>query len=182
MHFCAFRMAKRFERADTQARFGSTDYETKNPMIPPKNILVPTDFSPNATHALEYALDLAKKLEAKVTVLHVYEIPVLGVPDGTLVLAANIAEQIVLGADQALVDLAARCKARGIEVSTRLENGDARDSVEAVAREIDADLVVMGTHGRRGVSRLLMGSVAEAVLRTSTRPVLIVRTPDSGKA
>jgi len=150
-------------------------------MIPPKNILVPTDFSPNADRALEYALELARKLDATVTVLHVYEIPVLGVPDGTLVLAADIAEQIVLGADQALVDLAARCKARGLDVRTRLENGDAREAVENVARDIDADLVVMGTHGRKGVTRFLMGSVAEAVLRTSTRPVLIVRTPDHPK-
>lgn len=147
----------------------------------PKNILVPTDFSESADSALEFALDMADKLGGKVTVMHAYEIPVVGFPEGALVATAEIGERIVTGAQAGLDALVSRYEGRPIEAKPLLKCGDPREMVHATAEEIGADLIVMGTHGRRGLSRALLGSVAEYIVRTSTRPVLTVRQPTKKK-
>ena len=146
--------------------------------IPPKTILVPTDFSEPADGALDYAIALAEKIGAQVTLLHAYEIPVLGFPDGALVATADIAGRIASGAQAALEAAIAQRKNRGVELKALLKTGDARETIHAVAQDLNADLIVMGTHGRRGLSRALLGSVTEYVVRTATRPVLTVRGPE----
>lgn len=138
-----------------------------------KHVLVPHDFSETAEKALQYALDLSEKLGAKVTVLHAYEIPVYGFPDG-VVLTSEMTGQIQRAAENALQGVVARCRRPGLEVASVLRQGPAWSEIDAAAKELGADLVVMGTHGRKGVARALLGSVAEKVVRSSSRPVLTV--------
>jgi nucleotide-binding universal stress UspA family protein len=150
----------------------------------PKSILVPTDFSDPASEALDFAIDLAEKLGARVTVMHAYEFPIVGLPDGALVPSADIAIAILNSAQKALDTVVRAKKNLGIEITAVLKNGEPREAILAVAKDMGADLVVMGTHGRRGLAHILLGSVAEYVVRTSPQPVLTVRSaPDvKGKA
>jgi nucleotide-binding universal stress UspA family protein len=140
-----------------------------------QRILVPHDFSDTATRALDYATGLAARLGAAVTVVHAYEIPVYGFPEGPVV-TAEMASQIEAAARAAMDALAKRTKQHGVEVSFVLRQGPAWSEIQAVAKEIKADLVVIGSHGRRGLSRALLGSVAEKVVRTAPCPVLTVRS------
>jgi len=145
----------------------------------PKNILVPTDFSEPAGQALDYAVGLAEKLGARITVMHTYEIPVLGFPDGFLVATADVAGHILNGAQERLTALVGPRKGRGVELTPLLKCGEARETIVAVAEEIGADLIVMGTHGRRGLAHALLGSVAEYVVRASPCPVFTIRDSDA---
>jgi nucleotide-binding universal stress UspA family protein len=140
----------------------------------PKTILVPTDFSERSTSALEYAIHLAAKLGATVHVAHAFELPIVGFPDGTMTITAEMASRIIDAAQKALNDIEKNYGQRGVKLTTSLEQSDPRDGVIAAAKKAGADLIVMGTHGRRGLSRALIGSVAESVVRTSPIPVLTV--------
>jgi universal stress protein A len=144
----------------------------------PKNILVPTDLSPHAEAAFEYACELAAKLDATVHLVNVIGIPALGVPELGVAVTSAMIESMISENEKALEALAAR---RGESVrlgQVLMKTGDARDMIEEAAKEVGADLIVMGTHGRRGVSRALLGSVAEVVVRTAPCPVLTIRTHD----
>ncbi len=143
--------------------------------IPPKVILVPTDFSEPADAALDYAIALADEIGAQITVLHAYEIPILGFPDGALVATADFVGRIVAGSQAALDAIVAKRKNRGVVLKSLLKSGEPRETIHAVATDLCADLIVMGTHGRRGLSRALLGSVAEYVVRTASLPVLTIR-------
>ena len=140
----------------------------------PKTILVPIDFGDASKAALDYAVDLAERLDAKVFVLHSFEIPIVGFPDGVMPATAEMTAQIVAQSEKALADARTRHAARKVPLTTMLEQGDAREVIHAKAKELGADLVVVGTHGRRGIARALIGSVAESVVRTSPVPVLTV--------
>ncbi len=144
-------------------------------MIPPKTILVPTDFSQAAAVALDYAVELAEKLGSKLLVMHAFELPLVGFPDGTMTITAEMATRITVAAQKALDDIVAKHETRGVELVTALVQGDPREAVLTKAEEVGADLIVMGTHGRRGIARALIGSVAESVVRTSSIPVLTLR-------
>jgi nucleotide-binding universal stress UspA family protein len=139
-----------------------------------RRILVPHDFSDTAARALDYALALAERLGASVTVVHAYEIPVYGFPEGPIV-TAEMAGQIEAAARGAIEAVAKRSARPGVEVDFVLRQGPAWSEIQAIAKEIRADLVVIGSHGRRGLSRALLGSVAEKVVRTAPCPVLTVR-------
>jgi universal stress protein A len=143
----------------------------------PKTILVATDFSESAEHALDYAVALADKLGAKLHLLHVIGIPVIGVPEIGLAVMSSTMASAVQTSQAELDRLAARSPA-GLE--TVLRTGDPRDVIVDVARDLGAELIVMGTHGRRGVRRALIGSIAEGVVRTAPCPVLTIR--DAGPA
>ena len=140
----------------------------------PKIILVPTDFSVASEAALDQALALAAKLGARVYVMHAYQLPVVGFPAGVLVPSAEIATRLVTWAEGELASCVARRRASGVEILSILKQADPRDAVLAVAEEVAADLVIMGTHGRRGLARALIGSVAESVVRASPIPVMTV--------
>jgi nucleotide-binding universal stress UspA family protein len=141
-------------------------------------ILIPTDFSEHASVALEYGADLALRYSAPVVVVHTYANPVVAVPDGFVMMTApDLAElliQLRTGIDRA----AARLRELGVaSVETRLIEGSAWHEIVAVAKAEGCDLVVMGTHGRGGLSHALLGSVAEKVVRKAACPVLTVRMP-----
>ena len=140
----------------------------------PKRILVPTDLSEGAAQALDYACELARTLDAEVHLLNVVGVPSLGVPELGVALAATMIDQLVVENQTALDDLVqTRCTARTGPAMVR--SGDPREVITRTAEEIGADLIVMGTHGRRGISRALLGSVAETVVRSAPCAVLTVR-------
>lgn len=140
----------------------------------PKTLLVPTDFGEASDKALAYAVGLAKKLGAEVVLLHSYEIPMVGFPDGAMVATAELTSRILEGAQAGLDRALARHKGEGVPMRALVRQGDAWRSVLDTAQEVSAGLVVMGTHGRKGLPRALIGSVAEKVVRTSPVPVLTV--------
>ena len=144
-----------------------------------KRILCPVDFSQSSDHALQYAVDLARMFGAQLTLMHVVEMPFLpsyamaGVPDLSLPL-----EQIEEGARKGLERLVEQCRRKYDKVDTELRTGTAFMEIIAFAREIKADLIVVGTHGRTGLSHLIIGSVAERVVRKAPCPVLSIRHPE----
>ena len=141
-----------------------------------KRILVPTDFSEPADKALTYALDLAAKLGASVTLIHVFDDPFAnGVYTGEYMpIPAHIREEILADLRRKLADAVAR---RGhSEVNLEVQFGSTARTIVDGAAERNIDLFVMGTHGRGGMAHLLLGSVAERVVRTASCPVLTVRS------
>jgi nucleotide-binding universal stress UspA family protein len=140
----------------------------------PKHILVPTDLSLGAEHALDYACELARTLGAEIHLLNVVSIPALGVPELGVALTSTMIDRLVVENQTALDDLArTRCSAQLGQVL--IKAGDAREMINQTAVELGVDLIVMGTHGRRGLSRALLGSVTEAVVRSAPCAVLTVR-------
>ncbi len=150
-------------------------------------ILVPVDFSAHSDLALRYATTLADRFGATVEVLHVVEDPFVSGAWSAEALAPNIPEllaDLVTAARGKLADLKAAALNRGVHLTTTvlttILTGQPADSICAYATTEKFDLIVMGTHGRRGLSHALIGSVAERVVRKAPCPVLTVRetTPD----
>ena len=145
--------------------------------MPIRTILVPTDFSESAASALAWAQMLAKAFGAEIALLHVVDLEVVWMPVGgpvaiPLTIPTGVTEEITKQARAALDALE-----RGApEISHRLlRKGHAREVIISVAGEVDAETIVMGTHGRRGFSHLFIGSVAEYVVRQAPVPVWTVR-------
>jgi nucleotide-binding universal stress UspA family protein len=148
-----------------------------------RKILVPVDYSGCSRAALEHAAMLAKSFNATIDLLYVWEAPAFVAPEAMVGAAGTTQTLAQLASDQAqaaMREFAARAKEDGIEVAgTRVEQGDPSNTIVAVAEEGGYDLVAMGTHGRSGFAHLLLGSVAEKVVRRSTRPVLTVRSTET---
>lgn len=136
-----------------------------------QTILAPTDFSELAARAVAYAFELASVRGGKVHIVHVYNIPAY--PDGMAV-GVDIVTPLEQAAKQALAQEAEKYASRPEFGGTILEMGDARESIVRHAKLLNADLIVMGTHGRTGFRHMLLGSVAERVVRTAPCPVLVV--------
>lgn len=134
-----------------------------------RRILVPVDFSEASAEALRVARSLAAALGASIEVVHVME------PPSGLLSASQAPELTPAEARARLQELAAGSGSGGVAVTARVEDGDARTRIVALAEEQGFDLIAMGTQGRTGRPLALVGSVAESVIRTSTRPVLTVR-------
>lgn len=140
-------------------------------MWPPETILHPTDFSECSKHAFQLACELAKQSQAKVVVLHSHIPPVLvpgeiPPPDELHIQSKEEARQLL----NRVVP-----ENTNVRLEHRLVTGSAVEAILDTARQIDADLIVMGTQGRKGVKRFLLGSVAENVLRRAECPVLTAR-------
>jgi nucleotide-binding universal stress UspA family protein len=139
-----------------------------------RKILVPTDLQPTSQGAIDVALTMARKYDATVVLLHVYAVPIYAFPDGALLSTANLANELSNAAQIGLDRAARELSGRGVQISPVLREGSAEDEILSVAEEVGADLIVVGTHGRRGLTRALLGSVSESVLRDSKVPVLVV--------
>ena len=134
-----------------------------------RTILHPTDFSPHSENALQLACALARDYDARLVVLHAEKVPpaVYGSealpldPEVTYREARKHLNEIVIPDAE-------------IHVERRFEEGDPIPTILHIAGEIDADLIVLGTHGRTGLKRFLMGSVAEQIVRRARCPVLTV--------
>ena len=150
-------------------------------------ILVPVDFSECSRAAFLFAVELARPLHAKLMVLHVWDVPFLWPSVGDVPVAVpdeppmTVGELVKRRATEELERFLAANAPKGVEVHGRLEMGDPVTVVCEMARD-HHDLVVMGTHGRTGLSRVLAGSVAENIVRRCEKPVLTVRTPENGSA
>jgi nucleotide-binding universal stress UspA family protein len=143
-----------------------------------RHILMAHDFGQTSEQVLSYALDLAQCLGAKLTVVHAYEVPSYGVPPGAVVspeMDAEIRRLERSGLDQ----VAERARRPGVDTSALLRLGPPATEIVSTASDLKVDLIVMGTHGRRGLSRMFMGSVAEKVVRTAPCPVLTMHAPES---
>ncbi len=142
-----------------------------------RRILVPTDFTQTSDRAIDWAVSLAKRLGSSVTLMHSYEIPILGFPDGGMVATADLSTRIADASRTALESVVAKRQDCGVPVDGVLREGVAWEEIARVADEVDADIIVIGTHGRGGLARALLGSVAENVVRTAHRPVLTIQGP-----
>jgi nucleotide-binding universal stress UspA family protein len=147
-------------------------------MLSLKRILVAVDFTETSDKAFDFALELAEKFGASVVAIHAFEIPVIGFPDGALVATADIATRIQEAAKKGLdAAVTARQGRGGVKIESVLREGNAQEEIKAVAESTNADLIVIGTHGRKGIARALLGSVAENVIRTVKIPVLAIHGP-----
>lgn len=145
---------------------------TSTPKI--QRIVVPHDFEEAAETALAYALTLAEKFGSHVTVLHAYELPTYSYPEMVAV-AVELETEIRRRAIEALENMAREARRSNLEVEATVRRGSAWMVIVEAAEKLPADLIVMGTHGRKGMPRLLLGSVAEKVIRSAPCPVLTVR-------
>jgi len=141
----------------------------------PKTILVATDFSDTSDAAVSYGAELAKLLGAKLYVFNAIGVPAYGVPELGVAVTASMIDTIVHDNQKALDAIIA--KFAPLKIEPLLRTGDPRDLIVQTAVDVGAELIVMGTHGRRGVTRALLGSVAEGVLRHAHCPVLTIRKP-----
>jgi universal stress protein A len=143
-----------------------------------RRILVPVDFSEPSRAAFDYAAGVARAFGATLDVLHVWEVPAF-VPPGTVAVGpagVSLVELVKTSAENALDDFVSNARRRGIEVrSARTELGAPAHVIADAAAKGEYDLVVVGTHGRTGMSHALIGSVAERVVRHAPCPVLSVR-------
>lgn len=143
-------------------------------------LLVPHDFSPCSARALGIALDLARVHGSEITLVHVSELPP-NLPPDTLVTpvgataTVRVDDYTTSGARRQLEAIAEPLRREGIHVRTLAVTGDAAAEIFAAASSVGVDAIVVGTHGRSGLSHLLLGSVAEKVVRHSPVPVVSVR-------
>jgi len=151
-----------------------------------RKVLIGIDNSTFAEHAAEYGFDIAKTYGAKVGLVHIVE-PVImpattnadmiGIP--VMDVGMNDAELIKIQneASETLIEKTIKKFAHGLDVTHFNEFGGKADGILSCAKEFNADLIVIGTHSRTGLDRLLMGSTAEHVVRHSPIPVLVVPFP-----
>jgi nucleotide-binding universal stress UspA family protein len=140
-----------------------------------KHILVPTDFSEYADYALDYAIELAKVLQAHLTVLYVFHLSPLALGEAPPAVLADTLEAMETNAQQQTQIALARVQQAGLQGEIAIVEGTPFQTIIETAESRDVDLIVMGTHGRTGLTHALMGSVAEKVVRLAPCPVLVTR-------
>lgn len=145
-------------------------------MTKPMRMIVATDFSPTSTRAFQAAVSMARGNGAELLIAHAYQMPNLGLRGLFSPKLYEDCERRIRGDAeerlQSLVDGAAR---EGVKAYSLVLSGDPYDVLVDAAEDRAADLMILGTHGRRGISRLLMGSLASRVMSTARCPVLTVR-------
>jgi universal stress protein A len=154
--------------------------------MPIRQILVPTDFSEPSRAALDYAAELAHAVGASIDVLHVWELPVFIPP--SMLPDAGVADFSVLdiyrkGAESELAEFVRKAKQEGIGVRAAFaELGPPARTIAEFASRRAYDLIVIGTHGRTGLAHVVIGSVAERVVRYAHCPVLAARASSDRQA
>ena len=144
-----------------------------------KRVIVPLDGSALAEGMLRFVVDIARPLDLEVALLQVVKAAPPYLTETMKALVLENAERSLAEARAYLAGLGDDLSAKGIRVRIEVRGGDPVDEIVACAREIDADLIAMTTHGRTGLGRLLFGSVAEAVLRQAEIPVFLMRLTDA---
>ncbi|HEX3150079.1 MAG TPA: universal stress protein [Gemmataceae bacterium] len=143
-----------------------------------RTILHPTDFSSSSAAAFDYACQLAGDCKARLVVVYVMG-PIVPIASEGVIISSNIDELRALARKE--LD-AVRPSDPAIRLEHVLREGPAAATILAAVQEFNADLIVMGTHGRTGFRRLVLGSVAEEILRKATCPVLTVKAPSAKAA
>lgn len=148
------------------------------PAVAISSILVPVDFSPCSRAALDYGSALAEQMKARLEVLYVNEPATYLGPASMVMMPQTPATAWDETRSEILRELDGFLgSARSRVGNVRVESGAPGDVIPEVARQGEFDLIVMGTHGRSGLNRLVVGSVAESVMRKAQVPVLTLRTP-----
>ena len=142
-----------------------------------QRFLVPIDFSEYANQALEYAIHLAGKLDAHLTLLHVIQPVPLGGADMGVTLPYTYLQDLEAEIMQSMGACLERVTAAGLEGNIVVVHGVPFHEILETAKTHKVDLIIMGTHGRTGLQHILLGSVAEKVVRLTPCPVLVVREP-----
>lgn len=148
-------------------------------MSPFKKLLVPIDFSPHSDEALRVACQLAEAFDSPLTLVHVFAAPSYPMPDGSVLSAPGTYAELVQAANAQIEKVATDIKRdhNAVRVEGRTLEGTPFREIIGFARKHDFDLIVMGTHGRTGLKHVLLGSVAERVVRKAPCAVLTVRVP-----
>jgi len=141
--------------------------------------LVPLDGSPVAETILPFVLAIAGPLDMEVALLRVLQPVPPFVIEGSRHIVVEDEEARRVDAEEYLAPLAVELRGKGVRVETRVRRGAPATEILAAARETEADLIAMTTHGRSGLGRLMFGSVAEAVLRHSDVPVFLFRATEA---
>ncbi|HEY0006946.1 MAG TPA: universal stress protein [Pyrinomonadaceae bacterium] len=147
-----------------------------------RSILLPTDFSDCANHALAFATSLARQFSARIICVHVVEpvVPAVGYTGMAEPMPiADISEQLEDSAERELPKLAECEECQGLSVEEVIAHGDAASEIVRVAKEHKVNLIVISSHGRTGLGRILFGSTAESVVRHAHCPVLVVKPSHS---
>lgn len=145
-------------------------------MINLKKILVPTDFSESARHALTYGVSFAREYQAELTLLHVVETIAVGYASDLFpVPMAEVFQEISGYAKAELSKLASEARERGVTVNEKVVQGKPAAEIMRVAHEDAIDIIVLGTHGKGVLDHALFGSTTERVVRKAPCPVLICR-------
>ncbi len=153
---------------------------SRAPALQLRKILLPTDFSGCANYALPYAATIARATGATIICVHVVEpiVPAVGYSGlAEPMPMTDISEQLEDSAERELPQLADCEEFNGLEVEEVIVHGDAAAEIVRVAGEHQVDLIVVSSHGRTGLGRIIFGSTAEAVVRHASCPVLVVKPP-----
>jgi nucleotide-binding universal stress UspA family protein len=156
------------------------DENTKATLPQLSKVLLPTDFSGCANYALPFAAAIARGTGARIICVHVVEpmVPAVGYTGlATPMPIADISEQLEDSAERELPQFADREEFIGLDVEEVIVHGDAAAEIVRVASEREVDLIVVSSHGRTGLGRIIFGSTAEAVVRHASCPVLVVKPP-----
>ncbi|MFB6079723.1 MAG: universal stress protein [Haloferacaceae archaeon] len=135
-------------------------------------ILVPTDGSAAAERAIDHAVDLAARYDARIHAFYVVDTSAYAALEGAGTTVVDVLEE---QGEEAVDEIVAAAEAAGVEVERVVRHGSPHRNILDYIDEANVDLVVMGTHGRQGLDRYLLGSVTERVVRSSPVPVLTVR-------
>jgi nucleotide-binding universal stress UspA family protein len=147
------------------------------------HLLVPFDFSPYAEQALAYAIGLAQTLQARLTLLYVRDTMSWGVAQAEVMIPPSYWVELETSIAEGMEEPLARVHQAGLQGETVIAEGVPFQTIIDTARDKSVDLIVMGTHGRTGLTHVLMGSVAEKVVRLASCPVLVTRgTPGAAGA
>ena len=147
----------------------------KETLVPIQHLLVPLDFSLYAEQALQHAIALAQPLRVPLTLLHVIPLHPLAIRDVLAPLLEASLRAVETEAHQRMHTARARVHQVGLRCDTLIVHGIPFQTIVDTAGDRDVDLIVMGTHGRTGLSHVLLGSVAEKVVRLAPCPVLVTR-------
>jgi universal stress protein A len=143
--------------------------------MPTQHFLVPLDYSEYADQALEYAMMLAGKLQARLTLLHVIHESPIGTGEMASALPYSYMQDLEVEVQRSMEEQLKRVQDAGLEGDTIIVHGIPFQSIIDIAHEQNVNLIIMGTHGRTGLQHILMGSVAEKVVRLAPCSVLVTR-------
>ena len=171
-------------RPQTETPMQAMPEESWTSRLVVKNILCPVDFSEFSLNAFRYAASIARHFQARLIVQHTIHVPTSVIPEGPEVITPR--EMLEISRQQAekeLHRLIAASGAEGTDIYVKVSEGDVKDRIVQTVGAQNIDLVVMGTHGRKGMSRLVLGSVAEHIVHEAVFcPVLVVSRPQTGFA
>jgi nucleotide-binding universal stress UspA family protein len=147
-----------------------------------KQILVPIDFSAHSTVAFEAAVEIAKVFDSKIHLLHCYQIQPGGISPYGIAIPSSYFAEIRDAASQQLAEWQEKHVPAGISVDASTMSESPSEAIITTAKEMGADLIVMGTRGLSGFKHVMVGSVAERTVRLAPCPVMTVHAPESGSA